>query len=164
MITSPAPIGRVNLLSDPYNREIISDLREITIDAEEIPEIINILYESKLFLDRKNINLLLTAEGIPSKVRVFLESSEDIIIFDSNFPFSLSPESDSAEIFIGTNPPVPLNIIFTLPGDFTGYITAHIIYKTSPYPLELTGDNIEIFKKIIIKQKISIVDTNTAMN
>ncbi len=149
-LTSPAPIGRVRLTTDSGVLPIDAHSRSFSTSLPGAPDVLTIKESSSGFLDRRQFGLTLIPKGTPYEVTVALTSSKEIVIYDSNFPFSYDPTANEAIIHIGKNPPFPLSVEFTLPQSGEVAIRIVLLYTALPYPLELSGRNIEVTKRLVV--------------
>ena len=94
------------------------------------------------FLDRVFYRLTFTLPGKPDSVNFKLRSEAgEIIIYDSNYPFSIQGTGETGEIHIGQNPPLPLYIEVTLPAALEIYADMEILYSLIPYDISFEGKN-----------------------
>lgn len=131
-IISGGPIGTVRIPNEEYAGIEAGKNRSAVAYAETLPEYLEIETETRTFLDRKYIVMTLRLEGNPEKVSLSLHGTEDIILYDANFPFSTFPVRNTAEIHIGRNPPNPLRIEFIIPEERSVEIRLRIRYDRHP--------------------------------
>jgi hypothetical protein len=106
------------------------DLQNSIMHSVEEIDIINIQVESEAFLNRKIVRTILDLPESPEKIRVVLESENSITLFESSYPTTWFPSQNRLEIYIGKNPPAPLEFSLTLNRD------AEINYSiTAEYPI-----------------------------
>jgi hypothetical protein len=67
------------------------------------------------FLARRTYTVTLTPPLKPAKITLSLSSDSPLVVYDANFPYSLEAAGRRAEVFIGENPPLPLQLILTFP-------------------------------------------------
>ena len=111
--------------------------------------------ETDVFLDRMTINILITAEKPPEEITVELTSSEPIVFYDCGFPYELSPDEHSARIFIGRNPPVPLEIPMIFARGSAPDFHFTLRYSDTPYKLKLDKEPVRIDRRMILFRSLS---------
>ncbi len=153
-LTSPAPIGKVRLVTDSGSLAIDTRSRTYTASLPAVQDVLSIHGVSTGFLDRRQIGLTLVPKGTPYEVTVILASSREIVIYDSNFPFSYNPTAHEAIIHIGKNPPFPLSVEFTLPETGDVAIQIVMVYTALPYPLQVTGKDIVVSKRLVVATQL----------
>ena len=153
-LTSPAPIGRVRLITDSGALAISTRARTYTTTLPAVRGVLSVDRTSTSFLDRRQIGLTLIPKGTPYEVTVILASSREIVIYDSNFPFSYNPTANEAIIHIGKNPPFPLSVEFTLPQTGDVAIQIVMVYTSLPYPLQVTGKDIVVSKRLVVATQL----------
>ncbi len=156
-LSSPAPIRGVTFkVSGNGARTVTTRSREYSAALAGLPEVLSVEKSESTFLDRREVDLTLRPVGEPSKVLVTLASKQEIVIFDSNFPFSYDPTSNTARILIGRNPPFPLPVQFTLSQGSAVEITIELRYDSPPYPIEVTGKNIQATKELVVRERLAL--------
>ena len=116
-ISSPAPIGSIDLSLDnkDYPLRDLGRSAEVRMPFNRIP--LKVESESRSFLGRRTINVRISGESKPEKLTIHLNSETPFTLHESNYPSEMSPSGTSAEIFIGDNPPFPINLRFTVNND-----------------------------------------------
>jgi hypothetical protein len=155
-LDSGAPLGTIRVKSSDYEHTISTDEKTRIFTETEIPILLSLVKQERRFLGRKNITLRLVPHGEPAEVRILLSSTEDIILYDSNFPHKLDPEQNTAVLFIGRNPPTPLSVSFTLPGDLEVEAVVEVSYSRFPYSVSVEGEAIRVEKELIVSRKIDL--------
>ncbi len=155
-LDSPAPIGRVAIRTHDLTQTIATRSRSYTTTVSGAQPILNEETTSSAFLDRERIDLRLEPVGKPYRVSVKLSSGKQIVIFDANFPFSYSPTGKEATIHIGTNPPFPLDVQFTLPKQSQVDVNLELTYSTLPYPIEVSGSDISVEKTLVVRKSFPL--------
>jgi hypothetical protein len=155
-VTSPAPLGKLAVDAGTERFAIATRARRFRMNVPGSESLLSTDVQAASFLDRKQIDLTVDPVGTPIRASVTLTSKNEIIIFDANFPFSYNPGSTTAEIHIGQNPPVPLDVQFTLPQDAVVVVTVRIEYTTLPDTLEVHGDNIAVQRRLVVTKQLTI--------
>lgn len=154
-VESPAPLTGVRIESPDYNDVRVRNVREFSVESEIIPNLVSVGTSMQKFLGRRRITVTIHSEGSPSEIAVRLLADDQIMLFDSTFPFALSPRENEAEIFIGKNPPNPLTFQFTVAEDFPVDIKLDVIYTELPHSLEVVGKNLRVEKKLTVTKYIT---------
>ncbi|MEW5814557.1 MAG: hypothetical protein AB1798_04050 [Spirochaetota bacterium] len=157
VLGSTVPLGELSVLSYNFHTTINEKSLVVTQPIETYPEIFTVKQSSQRFLDRKQIRLAFGSLGLPQKVELFFSADKNILIFDSNFPFSLKPADNTATMYIGVNPPNPFYVEFTVPEDIKLDLAVTITYTNPPYPFEVTGKNITVTKKLIVHKSFTLL-------
>jgi hypothetical protein len=101
--------------------------------------------QSRVLLGLRIIDLSLRSGEKPLRFDVSLSSpAPPILIHSAPVPFALSDNSDSAEFFLGEDPPSPLNMEIYLSRDFKGILRAEALYRAAE------GGYLRVFKEIEI--------------
>jgi hypothetical protein len=116
-ITSPAPIGDVDLILDgvDYSLENLGRNAEVKTPLNRTP--LEIRHSSRNFLGRRTVSVTISGEEAPIRLNVELKSSKPFTLHEASMPFSMSPTGTSAAIYIGDNPPFPFTAVFTVNED-----------------------------------------------
>ena len=93
------------------------------------------------FLGRISYRLSLSPLYAPEKIELSLVSEGGIALYDSNFPYSLSTDRRRAIFHIGSFPPVPLQIEFTLPQGLEPHLQLRAVYYRPPYETDIGIDD-----------------------
>ncbi|MDC7227840.1 MAG: hypothetical protein PQJ61_13830 [Spirochaetales bacterium] len=70
--------------------------------------------ETESFLNRKITRTIVDFPEQPEKLSLTLYSDETLTLYESNYPAQWLPAQKRLEVFIGNNPPLPLEISLTL--------------------------------------------------
>ncbi len=139
-IDSEAPIGIFTLSSGGERTEYSTKQRTWSVPLPATEPLISYSLSSSRFLDREYARLTIDPQGNPESIGLTLKSGGDsIVLYDCNFPFSYDSDGLSVRIHIGTYPPLPLLVEFTVPSNLplTGEISAE--YRTLPYDMTFEG-------------------------
>lgn len=113
------------------------DILRTIIPSGGTPDIIEVDVESEAFLNRKIVNTVLRLPESPEKITITMESEDSITLFESSYPATWFPTKNRLEVYIGKNPPVPLEFSLTLNRD------AEMDYMiTAEYPLRIDRQRI----------------------
>lgn len=155
-VISNGPIGTVGIPNEEYPDIEAGKNRSAVAYAETIPEYLEVETETRSFLDRKYIVITLRPEGNPEKVSLSLHGTEDIILYDANFPFSTFPDRNTAEIHIGRNPPVPLRIEFIIPEERSVEVRLRVRYDRHPRELVIVPEEGEVTRELILVEWLEV--------
>jgi len=107
------------------------------------------------FLDRRLIDLTISAEKDPDEIKIFIVSKDPIVLYDCPFPYEIQPDLKSAQIFIGINPPMPLNIPLIFSKSSKPSLSIKLLYNDSNYKVNLKNSLIEKKSQTVIKKTLS---------
>ncbi len=155
-VSSPAPLTGVELISPDYQELTVGRTLQFSVETDVIPSLVEVSTETSTFLERKYVEVTVQSVGRIQSLSVTLNSNERIILFDSNFPFSLKPQTNSAEIYIGKNPPNPLMFAFTIPQRLPVEVAMELNLEGIPFRFELLRENISVTRELIVNRHISI--------
>jgi hypothetical protein len=108
-------------------------IRELTADGSGFPPEtgqgkFSVKIQSRKLLDFKIIDLSLQTGEKPLRFDVSLSSTgSPILIHSAPVPFAFSDNSDTAEFFLGEDPPNPLHMEIYLSGGFRGVLRAEAL-------------------------------------
>ena len=155
-ILSGGPIGTVRIPNEEYADIDAGKNRSAVVYTETLPEYLQVETETRTFLDRKYIVMTLRPEGNPEQISLSLHGTEDIILYDANFPYSTFPDRNTAEIHIGRNPPNPLRIEFILPQERSVEVRLRIRYDRHPRELVITPEGGEVNLELILVEWLEV--------
>ena len=147
-ITSKGDIGNGQLIL--FNETLpLEDVgTELKIMGEIEKDLLLVNSESDVFLDRRSIDLKISAVLPPEEITVRLHSDNPILFYDCKYPYEVLPDQHNAEIFIGDNPPNPLYIPMIFSKDSQPDFTITLHYDDSPYSLVLEKENIQMISSM----------------
>jgi hypothetical protein len=155
-LSSPAPLE--NLKARDGNTTISIDTRSrlYTLPLKHGGEYLDTTISSVGFLDRKNVNLLLTPWSEPYRVRLKVSAEEEFVLFDANFPYTREPGGREYTILIGVNPPLPLNVQLTVPKNRTFTVGITLEYLRSPEGYDLSGEFAAISNRLTFRRDLEL--------
>ncbi|MBI9105746.1 MAG: hypothetical protein JEZ04_03320 [Spirochaetales bacterium] len=77
-------------------------------------DVLDINVESEAFLNRKIVKTIINMPEAPEKINILMHSDDSITLFESSYPATWFPSRKILEVYIGKNPPVPLEFSLTL--------------------------------------------------
>jgi hypothetical protein len=113
---SPAPLSGQRILEDEPGRALGLDVLD------------------SAFLERRTLNITLSAPGDPLRFNLRLDSAaegEMPVIYSAPMPFRYvedSPSRSSVEFILGEGPPNPFATEIVLPANFAGFLRAEALY------------------------------------
>jgi hypothetical protein len=114
-LSSPSPLGQFEVKFGDKFFPVLTQARDYTIFLEGFPDIPSRTLGAEVFLERRTYHIAAEPFFKPRKISFFLFSDAPLVIYDSSFPYSLDLSGRRAEIHIGVDPPVPVDIILTVP-------------------------------------------------
>ncbi|MDC7232339.1 MAG: hypothetical protein PQJ58_03850 [Spirochaetales bacterium] len=132
--------------------------KSLRIQGDITRSYLEISWESREFLDRRLIDLTIESEIDPDEIRLMLESEDPLILYDCPYPYEIQPDLRSARIFIGINPPLPLNIPIVLSGNSAPDLLITAYKNDSIYDLVLDNKDMDIKKRTVIRKTIRFDD------
>ena len=148
-LASKAPLGTVEIEGvEEYQDLDAGRARSALQYADTIPELVRTEIEVKRFLDRKYLTISVTTVGEPVEMNATVLSEGELILYDSNFPFSQDPEAGRAAIYIGAYPPDPLHLEIVIPAEYDYELKLETVYKKLPYTLSVTSENAAAEKQL----------------
>lgn len=129
MLSSPGPLGRAKLIMDgiAYPLENIGRREEIRTPLNRAP--LEIRADSRRFLGRRTIRVLISGEANPAELTLRLRSEKPFTIHDAGMPFEIASSGTAADILVGGNPPFPFEFQFTVNGDAELVLSARGVWN-----------------------------------
>jgi hypothetical protein len=85
------------------------------VRSAEEKDNISINFNYRSFLNRKIVDAVIDFSERPDKINISLLSpKEQLTLYESNYPATWFPSRNTLEIFVGRNPPVPLELSLTI--------------------------------------------------
>ena len=154
-VESPAPLdGLLIGISDSVDA-LENGKRNIERDMAYDADIVSIAASSKAFLGRARVSLSIEGDILPTSVALSVESEDELVIYDANYPFSYESFS-VADIHIGRNPPIPLAVQFTIPSGQRGNIAVSVRYTDPPTPVRIEGRPVTVDKYLVVEQRFDL--------
>ncbi len=154
VITSDAPLGEMTIKDDGNVYSFVTRSKKYSIPKEYIENLMSVTWSGNYFLSRKNIGITVSPKGNPYKIKCTLEAENDFDLLDSTFPFAKRKNGKSYDLQIGVNPPTPLSVQITIPGNVM--LTCHIevTYISFPFGFTVYGENKNIRTTLSVKNTI----------
>ncbi len=153
-IFSMAPLGTLYYFDGKNDFNLTTQSREYSIPVDNSPQILEIETDKNEVLDRNIITQTYHLKGNPYKINITIESENEFILYDSNFPFERNISGKSYTIDIGKKPPNPLALELTLPKGIRLSLNIIIEYIDMPFKFEFLGSNKRILTFLIASKNI----------
>ena len=151
-ISSGREIENAVLRKDGHNDiPIPQGLKSFDLQGETEDDLLSIEWETRTFLDRRSIDLEISTKDKVNEILLDVSSGEKLVLYDSIYPYELSPDQKSLKIFIGINPPSPLGISLIFSGDSRPDMHITVLKNDSSYKI-IPGDepfNVESQTRIV---------------
>ena len=159
--SSPAPL-RLNTLS--YQGEAIPvdpGGRSSLYSTDKLPPSPEVQLSQRLFLRRRevNISILPRDEGAPpALITLQLSSPQEVVILDSNFPYTLgTPDTEGlVEIHVGANPPLPQTVSLIVPDTQTLELSVSVVFRPPREDYTVGGQNYRVEGLQTYRQNFSL--------
>ena len=150
LLSSPGPVGRAELLLEgsAYPLEDIGRRAEIRTPLNRTP--LEIRGDSRGFLGRRTIGVLITGEADPEQLNLQLRSAESFTIHDADMPFEIASSGAAAEIFVGRNPPLPFEFEFTVNGEAELILSVRGVWNDPEDPPGVNRDGLWVSTRRIV--------------
>ena len=152
-LTSPAPLGTLLIGDGAGERELTAGDTAITVPLAQAPVPLSVAVESREFLGKRTVSLLMEMPSSPRGFAATLSSGDDFILFDSSFPF-VRESAREYRLLIGAFPPNPLPLQLTFPAGGTFTLTLTIDFD-SP----LIGVRVTPRGEALVTTKVHLVKT-----
>ncbi len=116
-MVSPGPIGDVEMTLDgvKYPLESLGRRAEVRMPFNRSP--LSVEFKARTFLGRRTLSGTVSGESNPNNLSFRIQSGSPFTLHDANFPYEMAPSGKNAEIFVGDNPPFPINLRITVSDD-----------------------------------------------
>jgi hypothetical protein len=143
-LESPAPLGELLVLYGDRQYDVSSDLRELFLPQPEARDILDIDVAEDRFLGRVRYTISIAPVAIrPSTVALELRSSDEpFVVYNSSFPYSTRDQARMVEVFVGRNPPVPLEIGLTIAPVSEIEFSVRVTSAETVEPIFIVGEHI----------------------
>jgi hypothetical protein len=155
-LSSPAPLTGLQVSEGGSTISIDTHSRLYTVPLERSGEYLDTTVNTVGFLDRRNINLLLSPWSEPYRVDITVSAAEEFVLFDANFPFTREPGGREYAIRIGVNPPFPLPIQLTVPKNRMFTVAISMEYLRPPEGYELKGINKAVTSRLMFRRELEL--------
>jgi hypothetical protein len=155
-LSSPSPLGQFEVRFGDKFFPVLTRARTHTIPLESFPNIPARTLSAETFMERRTYHIGVNPVFKPRKISLSFFSDNPFVIYDSNFPYTLNLPHRQAEIHIGVDPPVPLDIILTVPDSLN--LRGELIYRSARLsaPLDVSGRTLKIESYSKIRDSFTI--------
>jgi hypothetical protein len=110
-----------------------AERRNVVEEAGSIaPDILTIKTTTQVFLERRTVQINLSARGEPARFDLYLDSSDGSqpVLYSAPMPFETNEQRNSLALIMGEGPPNPLTLEIVVPLDFFGVLRVEALYTT----------------------------------
>ncbi|MDR1931491.1 MAG: hypothetical protein LBQ57_01595 [Spirochaetales bacterium] len=138
-LAGPSPIGKAGLKFGRMDFALNTGEKTLRLPLEASSPARFYTLRRESFLARRIYRLTVSPPLESRKITLTLSSDAPFVIYDCSFPYSLDIDSRHAEVFIGGDPPLPLDITLTFPAGQS--VRAELVSWSQRLssPLELSG-------------------------
>ena len=154
-LSSPAPIGWVEVTFAGTGRSLNTRERALTMPLEPVSDLVRFEEWSTGALGGRSIAITFMPEGTPNAILLTLDSSDRFDLLEANYPFRRRG-AGSYEILVGARPPNPLAIELTVPHDLMLALHYAVDYDRSPLELTIESPRKEITSSLRVAGSIAI--------
>lgn len=145
-VSSPAPLPLDTISYQGGSIPLDPGGRSSLYSSDLLPPSPDILLNERFFLRRREVNItILPRDDVapPAAITLQLTSPDEVVILDSNFPYTLgTPDTaGSVEIHIGANPPLPQTVSLIVPDSQNLDVTVSVLIKQPREDQTLNGRN-----------------------
>lgn len=152
-LDSSDPIGNGRIIYGDRSIPLADTGRSLNIRGEMVDSSLDISWETRTFLDRRLIGLKIDSPLKPEELSIEITSDIPLVLYDCPYPYEIRPDLKSGRIFIGLNPPMPLEIPLVFSGDSEPELKITAFRNDSDYSIELEED-LDIIKRTRIIRTI----------
>jgi hypothetical protein len=156
VIMSDTPLGDMTIQDTETTYSFSTRSKKYSIPKVYIADLIEVTARSIFFLSRKNISINVSPVGRPFRIQCSLKAREEFELLDSSFPFVKLNNGKSYALRIGVNPPSPLVVQITIPGDINITCDIEVDYVSFPFSFLLSGTNKSIQTKLVVRNTIGL--------
>jgi hypothetical protein len=109
-VSSPAPVGSLLLFDEDGSQDLVFNARQAVFESSYNTPLITTSIHLERFLDRDRFMISLTSKNPPDSLDISFHGTEEFLIYDIQYPYTLSEDGTRARIHIGRNPPIPLEL------------------------------------------------------
>ncbi len=159
-LESPAPLGTFTLKAGGTNAVYSIRNTKLSINTDAVPPYPEINIEKNKFLNRSKYILEYSYNLQPDRLRIQLFSDREIIVYDSNYPYSENEDSTMITFNTGYYPPEDFKITFTLPEDFNGELRITGEYRDQSTDISVKNHDFDIRTVQYFKKKTLITNSD----
>ncbi|MFW6355513.1 MAG: hypothetical protein ACOC2Y_02225 [Spirochaetota bacterium] len=152
-LSSPAPLGELQLLFAGEQREIDVSDRRYELTSNLLPDVLSVRLTYEDFLDRDRGRLVIDAPQPIEELSISFSSGEPMVLYDVSFPFAIAPDQRTAEVYVGKRPPLPLVVDFTVARGTSPSIEVVAESNVHPDALEIAGRGKEASTRLVARTR-----------
>ncbi|MFW6262295.1 MAG: hypothetical protein ACOC6J_12005, partial [Spirochaetota bacterium] len=153
-LSSPAPLGELRVLFAGDEYELDLSGREHSIASDVLPDVLSVRLSYEDFLDRDRASLRIDAPQPIDELEITFLSEEPMVLYDVSYPFTITPDSTRADVYVGKRPPLPLDVEFTVARGTAPAIDIVARSDEHPDPLEVTGPGLEASTRLEVRTRL----------
>ncbi|TVQ21719.1 MAG: hypothetical protein EA382_13180 [Spirochaetaceae bacterium] len=153
-VSSPAPLGTLRVSFAGIEHQIDTRDRSWRVESPVLPDVLSARLVYSEFLDRDRAELTIDAPQPIEYLTVEFFSTDPVIVFDANFPFSVASDQRSARLFVGARPPLPLRVEYTVGGVPPG-INITATSRVHPVPVRIDGRALDVSTELLIRTRFT---------
>ena len=151
-ISSDREMGDAVLAAGDKTIPVPPGIKDFKIQGETPEDLLSFDWETREFLDRRSIDLNIYTKNHADQIQMEIHSDDRLVLYDSLYPYEVSPDQKSISISIGINPPNPLNMPLIFSGDSQPEILIKVLNDSSEYSLIPDNKDTEtVIRSTIIK-------------
>ncbi|MFO8064808.1 MAG: hypothetical protein R6V29_09285 [Spirochaetia bacterium] len=150
-LTSPAPLEGLEVRHGSQHYRVQTTERTHTIELPGQPHVVSLTEDTREFLSRRQVLLTIDSSLPPEEIELSLESEDELLIYDSNFPYEGGEQDrqqdgrqdrkqEHIDFAVGLFPPNPLQLSFTVPGETETAVRIRLHSQETTEELESTED------------------------
>jgi len=144
LLSSPAPLGTLTVRFGNSSYSISTRNRDHSVTLSYLAPDLSARTETDQFLARSKQTVVVSSPRRLYRLDLSLESDSPILIFDSLFPYRLSPSDQRARFETGLFPPNPFTLDFTVPATFTGNLTVYAALLGTSEPVSIDRPDMRV--------------------
>ncbi len=159
-LESPAPLGTFTLKTAGTGTSYSIKNTKLSINTDAAPPYPSVNLEKNKFLNRSRYTLRYSYRLQPDILKIQLYSDREIIVYDSNYPYSENEDSTVITFNTGYYPPADFKITFTLPENFNGELKITGEYRDQSTDISVENHDFGIRTVQYFKKKILITNSD----
>lgn len=154
IVQSPAPLGDLDVTFARREYTISTHSRRWQTGTDRLPDVLSVRVVTEDFLDRDRSTLRISSEEPIEEVSVRFSNDLPMLIYDINYPFTLSDDRTSATIHIGTRPGSTVEIGYTLARGTYPRIDIDVTTNQHPEPVIVQGTRADVRSRVELHTSI----------
>ncbi len=109
-VSSPAPIRSLLLFEEDGSQDLVFNTRKAFFESNYDAPLLATSINLERFLDRDRFRISFSSEKQPDSLEITFHGTDEFLIYDIQYPYTLSDDGTRARVYIGRNPPIPLEL------------------------------------------------------